>query len=232
VYRKGGTFPFGLWHNARESTAEYLLPALAKLSPPNMRSPVYDRLAAGYDRAIGPFERRWLAQWRAEALSALPIGARIIEIGAGTGLNFPHYPAGTHGVATEISCRMLEVAQQKQRPAGVALVQCGAERLPFADGAFDAACATLVLCSVDSPSAVFGELRRIVKPGGTIALLEHVRPRGILGPVFDAVSWFTVRLFEDHFNRRTADDARQAGLKVESEASHAWGIVKVMVCRV
>lgn len=193
---------------------------------------MYDRLAARYDRALAPFERRWLGRWRAEAFAALPDGARMLEIGAGTGANFEHYPPGARGAATEISCRMLEIAQGKERPSGVALVQSAGERLPFADDSFDAACATLVLCSVESPSAVFAELKRVVKVGGTIALLEHVRPQGVLGPVIDLLSWFTVRLFDDHFNRRTVEDARRAGLKVESEASHAWGIVKVLVLRV
>jgi ubiquinone/menaquinone biosynthesis C-methylase UbiE len=202
------------------------------MSSSDRREPVYDRLADDYDRAIAPFEKRFLGRWRAETLAALPTGARLLEIGAGTGLNFKHYPAGTRGVASELSCRMLEFAKEKDRPGGIDLVQCTAEHLPFADRSFDAACATLVLCSVPSPAAVFGEIRRVVKPGGTVALLEHVRPGGVLGPVFDVLSWFTVRLFDDHFNRRTVDEARRAGLEVESVTSHALGIVKVMVCRI
>ncbi|MEO6391690.1 MAG: methyltransferase domain-containing protein [Pyrinomonadaceae bacterium] len=194
--------------------------------------PVYDRIAARYDRAIRPFERRFLSRWRAEALAHLPAGAKLLELGAGTGLNFPHYPIGAHGVATELSCRMLEIAREKPRPAQVDLVQCRGECLPFADRSFDAACAALVFCSVRSPATVFAELRRVVKPGGTIILLEHVRPQGVMGLVFDVVSWFTVRLFEDHFNRRTAEEAERSGLKVEYEARKAAGIVKIMVCRV
>lgn len=194
--------------------------------------PVYDRIAARYDRALRPFERRFLSRWRAEALADLPAGAKLLELGAGTGLNFPHYPIGAHGVATELSCRMLEIAREKPRPALVDLVQCRGESLPFADRSFDAACAALVFCSVMSPSAVFAELRRVIRPGGTIVLLEHVRPMGVLGPIFDVLNWFTVRLFEDHFNRRTAEDAERSGLKVEYEARKAAGIVKIIVCRV
>lgn len=202
------------------------------MSLPSRQAPVYDRLAGRYDRALAPFERRWLRRWRAETFATLPDRARLLELGAGTGANFPHYPHGSRGVATEISCGMLEIARGKEKPVGVELVQCGAEHLPFADHSLDAACATLVLCSVVSPGAVFAELKRVVKPGGTVALLEHVRPAGILGPIFDVISWFTVRLFDDHFNRRTAEDARRAGLKVESETRHAWGIVKVLVLKV
>jgi ubiquinone/menaquinone biosynthesis C-methylase UbiE len=202
------------------------------MSSSTSRQQVYDRLAARYDRALRPFERRFLSRWRAETLSHLPKGATLLEIGAGTGLNFPHYPIDACGVATDLSCQMLEIAREKPRPAQVALVQCRGESLPFADRSFDAACAALVFCSVMSPAAVFAELQRVVKPGGTVALLEHVRPAGLLGPIFDVLNWFTVRLFEDHFNRRTAEEAEQAGLKVEYEARKAAGIVKIIVCRV
>jgi ubiquinone/menaquinone biosynthesis C-methylase UbiE len=202
------------------------------MAPSTSERPVYDRLAARYDRAMRPWEKRWLGRWRAEAFSALPEGARLLEIGAGTGANFAHYPYGAHGVASELSCRMLEFAREKNRPNGVSLVQCSAERLPFADGSFEAACATLVFCSVPSPAAVFGELRRVVKPGGRIVLLEHVRPAGLLGPVFDFLNLFTVPLFDDHFNRRTVNDAQRSGLSIESESDKAASIIKIVVCKV
>jgi ubiquinone/menaquinone biosynthesis C-methylase UbiE len=147
-------------------------------------------------------------------------------------LNFPHYPHGAHGAATEPSREMLRLAQTKPRPAGVCLVQNSAEALPFADDTFDAAFATLVFCSVASPPRAFAELRRVVRAGGRVVLLEHVRPSGLLGPVFDALSFFTVRLFEDHFNRRTAHEARRAGLRVISVEPHALGIIQLIVCEV
>jgi ubiquinone/menaquinone biosynthesis C-methylase UbiE len=176
-------------------------------------------------------ERRFLARWRAEALSALPAESRLLEIGAGTGLNFPFYPRGAHGAASELSGEMLRVARGKARPEGVRLVQSDAAALPFADASFDAACATLVFCSLASPGAAFAELRRVVRPGGTIVLLEHVRPDGLLGTLFDALNLLTVALFEDHFNRRTADEARRAGLELLRVERRARGIVNLIVCR-
>ena len=194
---------------------------------------VYDRLAERYDRAMAPLERWFLARLRAATLRELPPDSRILEVGAGTGLNFPYYPRGTSGVASELSSAMLERARLKKRPRGVHLVQTSAESLPFADGTFDAAFATLVFCSVVSPPHAFAELRRVVRAGGRVVLLEHVRPEGlVLGPIFDAISFFTVPLFEDHFNRRTADEARRAGLRVERIERHARGILQVIVCRV
>jgi ubiquinone/menaquinone biosynthesis C-methylase UbiE len=114
----------------------------------------------------------------------------------------------------------------------VHLVQTSAEQLPFPDASFDAAFATLVFCSVASPQKAFAELRRVVRPNGTIALLEHVRPTGLLGFFFDALSLLTVPLFDDHFNRRTADEARRAGLQLVRVEQRVLGIINLIVCRV
>ena len=128
---------------------------------------------------------------------------------------------------------MLLRAQLKpERPAGAALFQATAEQLPFADETFDAALATLVFCSVASPERAFAELRRVVRRGGRLALVEHVRPRGALGYAFDALSLLTVALMDDHFNRRTAEEVRRAGLEVLKVEEYLRGVVQLIVCRV
>jgi ubiquinone/menaquinone biosynthesis C-methylase UbiE len=127
---------------------------------------------------------------------------------------------------------LLRAREKPDRPAGAAFVQAFAERLPFAEGAFDAGLATLVFCSVAAPAEGMAELRRVVRAGGRVVLLEHVRPPGALGYVFDALSLLTVPLLEDHFNRRTADEARRAGLTVERVENHLLGAVQLIVCRV
>ncbi|MGH9942206.1 MAG: class I SAM-dependent methyltransferase, partial [Pyrinomonadaceae bacterium] len=177
------------------------------------RPPVYDRLAGRYDAAFAPLENWGLRGLRARLLRELPEeGGRLLEVGAGTGLNFAHYPSGARGAGVELSVEMIKRARGKPtRPPGVQLVQARAEALPFADATFDTAFATLVFCSIESPARGFAELRRVVRPGGTVALLEHVRPDNWLGPAFDVLSRFTVWLFQDHFNRRTAAAAARAG---------------------
>jgi len=189
----------------------------------------YDTLASGYEGAMGPLERWFLTRWRAETLAQLPADSRLLEVGAGTGLNFRFYPHGAHGVASELSCEMLKIAAGKHRPAGVCLAQNSAEQLPFKEATFDAAFATLVFCSIESPPKAFAELRRVVKPGGLIVLLEHVRPHGLLGPVFDLLSLLTVWLFGDHCNRRTADEARVAGLCVLRVERRLQGVFNFIV---
>jgi len=190
----------------------------------------YDRIAPHYDSRIAPLEKKFLERLRREAIEALPAGGRILELGAGTGLNFQFYHPQTHGVAIEPSTQMLRIAVQKEKPHRLCLVQSCGEQLPFADASFDSALATLVMCSVNSPDLVFGELRRVVKLGGHISLLEHVRPEGILGLAFDLGNLMTVPLFGDHLNRRTVELARGAGLKVTSVNKTGWGIINLITC--
>ncbi len=199
-----------------------------------LKPPVYDRMAAHYDGAMRPLELLGLARLRAATLSEMPADARLLEVGAGTGANFRFYPRDAKAVACiEPSREMLLRARAKpERPAGALLAQAVAERLPFDDDAFDAAFATLVFCSVGSPQVAFAELRRVVRASGTIVLLEHVRPRGPFGYAFDALSILTVPLFDDHFNRRTSEEAQRAGLEVVRVENHLLGVVQLIVCRV
>ncbi len=179
-----------------------------------------------------PLDRWFLASLRTRALSRLPASGRILEIGAGTGGNFDLYPPATVAVATEPSSGMLREAAQKKRPPALSLVQSCAEQIPFPENSFDAAFATLVFCSIASPAQAFSELRRVVKPGGIIVLLEHVRPGGLLGPLFDLFNLFTVPLFDDHFNRRTAAIAQAAGLKDVTVEKRCLGVINIIAGRV
>lgn len=135
-------------------------------------------------------------------------------------------------MASEVSCEMLKIASGKAHPASIHLVQASAEQLPFPNNSFDAAFATLVFCSLASPRNAFIELSRVVRPDGTIILLEHVRPGGLLGYIFDALNVLTVALFDDHFNRRTAQEAESAGLQLLRVERRAFGVVNLIICRV
>ena len=130
---------------------------------------LYDRLAAGSERAgLAAQRRRLLA----------PARGRVLEVGAGTGLNLEHYPVGvTELVLSEPEEPMRRRLEQRvartTRPASV--VAAPAERLPFPDASFDTVVATLVLCTVDEPARALQELRRVLRPGGSLLFLEHVR---------------------------------------------------------
>ena len=194
-----------------------------------MKPPVYDKFAPVYDKAIGWLERSFFKGLRERALAAVPSDSRVLEIGAGTGLNFAHYPLGARGVASELSGEMLKIAATKaNRPAGVGLLQANACALPFPDDTFDAAFCTLVFCSVPDPLRGLREIRRVLRPSGALIMLEHVRPHGWLGPAFDGLSKFTAHFFEDHFNRRTADTVTAAGFQLLRVEEHTRGIFNII----
>ena len=132
---------------------------------------VYDRMSAGFEKAGG-------AEMRSRLLANA--SGRVLEIGAGTGLNLTHYPESvTELVVTEPESPMLRRLERKvagARPA-VRVVQTEAESLPFEDQSFDTVVSTLVLCTVRDPDATLAEIRRVLKPGGRFLFLEHVRDR-------------------------------------------------------
>ena len=191
---------------------------------------VYDRFAANYDRASAPLERLGLRRWRQEVIDLLPKDARILELGCGSGANFEFYPPGKLSVSSEISIGMLEIAATKRRENH--LIQADAQSLPFDADQFDAAFATLVFCSIPDPMLAFHELRRVIRPGGRVVLLEHVRPSGILGPIFDAINVVSLAVADDHFNRETAKLAEDAGLKIVEVRKKMASIVNLIVCEV
>lgn len=172
---------------------------------------VYERLACAAERGfMGPVRRELVG----------PAAGRVIEIGAGTGLSFAHYGAAAERVvAVEPDPHMLKRAARRAAERGDGLVevrQLDAERLPFADGSFDTAVAGLVLCSVASPPAVLAELRRVLRPGGTLRFYEHVRSEGRLGARGqDVVAPLWRRLAGGcHPNRDTVGEIRRAGFRI------------------
>jgi ubiquinone/menaquinone biosynthesis C-methylase UbiE len=189
---------------------------------------IYDRLARFYDSAFSPFERWFLRGWREELSSYVPNTGTVLELGCGTGANFEFYHDHELAVSSELSIEMLRRAKGKVRKN--CLVQADAQSLPFPDNCFDAVFATLVFCSIPDPLTAFAEVRRVLKPGGTLALLEHVRPPGRLGRVFDVLSLASVALIHDHFNRETANLAKESGFEVEEVYVKAAGAVNLIVC--
>ena len=132
--------------------------------------------AAVYDRLMASTERAGLADRRA-ALIADARGATL-ELGAGTGLNLRHYPdAVTELVLTEPDSHMARRLRSRVAGAGrpVEVVEAPAERLPLEDARFDTAVVTLVLCTVEEPAQALAEIARVLKPGGRLLFIEHVR---------------------------------------------------------
>jgi ubiquinone/menaquinone biosynthesis C-methylase UbiE len=131
--------------------------------------------AAVYDPLSKRTEEKFGAELKRELLANAR--GRVLEIGVGTGLSFAHYPPVEELVGVDPSEPMLRRARKRAAELGrnVALVEAPAEALPFEDGSFDTAVALAVLCSVDDPRRALAEIRRVLKPGGRLIFLEHVR---------------------------------------------------------
>lgn len=131
---------------------------------------MWDRVfALLYDPFTAAAERAGLGAARHGLLQQ--VRGRVLEIGAGTGVNVEHYPAGADVTYTEPDPHMAK----RLRARGVDVVEAGAESLPFPDDSFDTVVSTLVLCTVPDVTATLREVRRVLRPGGRLLFLEHVR---------------------------------------------------------
>jgi ubiquinone/menaquinone biosynthesis C-methylase UbiE len=171
---------------------------------------VYDRVLAASEEACG-------RQWRAELIGGL--SGTVVEVGAGTGLNLEHYGEGIERlVLTEpdrhMRARLADRVAHSPMRDRVELLDATADRLPLGDDEADAVVCTLVLCSVPDPQAALAEVRRVLRPGGTFAYMEHVltpeKPRRArwqqrLTPIWHRVADGC------HLDRRTQETIEAAG---------------------
>jgi SAM-dependent methyltransferase len=132
--------------------------------------------AALYDRGLKATEEAGLGEMRRELLAGA--GGRVLEIGAGTGVNLDLYPNRVEElVLLEPDPHMAKRLRAKLAAArrAATVVESPAERVPYEDASFDTAVATLVLCTIPDPTAALAEASRVLKPGGKLLFVEHVR---------------------------------------------------------
>jgi ubiquinone/menaquinone biosynthesis C-methylase UbiE len=190
----------------------------------------YDRQAGLFDFWEAPMEALAFRRLR-KRLWAEVHGARILEVGVGTGKNLPYHPEGSRSVAVDLSPGMLRHAVRKADRLGrdVDLVLADAQRLPFRDGAFDAAAATFVFCSVPDPVLGLQEVRRVLRQDGDLYLMEHVRSsNAIVGKLMDWMNPLWVRVCGANINRDTVGNVQMAGFEQESVKSRMFGILKLI----
>jgi ubiquinone/menaquinone biosynthesis C-methylase UbiE len=136
--------------------------------------------SAVYDRGFKATEEGGLSDMRHELLAQAR--GRVLELGAGTGLNLDHYPEGIDGLTlVEPDPHMTRQLREKLARAGkqtkISVVEAPGEDLPFPADSFDTVAVTLVLCTVPDLGGTLAEIKRILKPGGQLLFLEHVRSR-------------------------------------------------------
>jgi ubiquinone/menaquinone biosynthesis C-methylase UbiE len=181
-----------------------------------VRHPIFARL---YPRMARAMDRGGMAEHRTALLDGLM--GEVIEIGAGSGANFAHYPAGvTRVLAVEPEPHLREVAREaaQRAPVPIEVIDALAERLPAGDGSADAVVCALVLCSIADQDAAFREIRRVLRADGEFRFLEHVRA--------DTPGMARVQRFMDatfwphlaggcHLGRDTAAAIEHAGYTIE-----------------
>jgi SAM-dependent methyltransferase len=172
--------------------------------------------ARTYNRLMAGTEKAGLAAMRATLLA----GARgdVLEIGAGTGLNLVHYADVGTLTVTEPDASMLSrlgrAAALAATPATV--LRAPAEDLPFEDATFDTVVSTLVLCGVDDQQRSVREIRRVLKPGGHLLFLEHVRGAdpAVAGRQ-DRVNWLNRLVVGCDCNRPTLETLERGGFVID-----------------
>jgi ubiquinone/menaquinone biosynthesis C-methylase UbiE len=169
-----------------------------------------------YDWVNGPLERGILAPRRARLLPELT--GVVLDVGAGTGANLPHFRSANRVIATEPSGSMRSRLSTRltAAPCPVELLDAPAEVLPVDDASVDAVVFTCVLCSVDDVDRALAEARRALRPGGRLVVLEHVRGSGRLAQWQDRVTPVWSRVAGGcHPNRDIEPAIRRAGFEIE-----------------
>lgn len=169
-----------------------------------------------YDALNGQFDRKGFGERRARLVGDLE--GEVLEIGAGTGLNVPHYRRAQRLVALEPDGAYGRRLRERAGAAGlpVEVVVGRAESLPFPDESFDHAVASIALCSVDDLDRSLAEIRRVLRPGGSLVFVEHVRGEGRVGRWQDRLTPLQRRVADGcHLNRDTAAAIVRAGFHLE-----------------
>jgi ubiquinone/menaquinone biosynthesis C-methylase UbiE len=193
---------------------------------------IQDKQAPRYDRQISFFERILFADGREWATSQAQ--GEVLEIAVGTGRNLEHYRPGTRLTGIELSAEMLAIARERAADAQieVELRQGDAQALDFDDQTFDTVVITLALCTIPDDRKAAAEAYRVLRPGGRLVLLEHVRSpvtavrigQRILQPL-------ALRFEADNLVREPLDYLTEVGFEIESVERLKWGIVERTVAR-
>ena len=193
---------------------------------------VWEREAPTYDRRMSFFERVLFGDGREWVCSRA--SGEVLEVAVGTGRNFDFYPAGVRLTGIDLSPAMLEFARKKAGELGLDadLREGNAQELPFPDASFDTVVCTLSLCSIPDDRRAIEEMKRVLRPGGRLLLLDHVRASSkvwlAVQRLLEPLSW---RFSCDHLLRRPLKHVLAEGFEVEQRERYKAGIVERLVAR-
>jgi len=202
------------------------MPATTQQETERVRA-VQDKQASKYDRQISFFERILFGDGRAWVCSQAR--GKVLELACGTGRNLPFYPDHVEVIGIELSPQMLTIAQQRAtelaRPADLRLGDVQA--LDFPDESFDTVTCTLGLCTIPDTQAAASEAFRVLRPGGQLLLLEHVRsPAPIVRAGQRLLEPLAARFEADHLLREPLDYLPGVGFEIDEVRRSKWGIVE------
>lgn len=193
---------------------------------------IQDKQAPNYDRQMGFFERILFEDGREWACSQ--IDGDVLELAIGTGRNMPFYPEGARITGIELAPEMLALARKRADELGVEVdLRAGdAEQLDFGDASFDTVLITFGLCTIPDDRAAVAEAFRVLRPGGTLVAIEHVRsPVRAVRAVEKLIDPLSVRFGADHLLRDPLDYLAGIGFEIEHAERSKWGIVERVVAR-
>jgi ubiquinone/menaquinone biosynthesis C-methylase UbiE len=201
-------------HSARAAETEWVRRIWEK------EAPRYDRYIRFWEKLLFEDGREWVCS-RAKG--------DVLEGAIGTGRNLPFYPEGVRLTGVDISPAMLKIARRRASELGleVDLREADAQALPFPDASFDMVVCTLSLCNIPDDRKAVAEMKRVLRPGGRLLLLDHVRSSSQLGRALQrALEVVTVRLEGDHLLRRPLEHVRAEGFRIDERERYKLGIVE------
>lgn len=171
----------------------------------------YNRISKLYDLVEKPMENMF-SKHRSEML--LQTKGKVLEVGAGTGKNFQHYPHDVEVTAIDFSPEMVKIASSKAAKLEniKMVIEMDAENMAFNDDTFDTVVTSCVFCSVPHPVKGLREIKRVCKDGGKVLMLEHVKSKKpVISPLMDVMNPSPLHLYGANINRDTVENLYKAG---------------------
>ncbi len=186
--------------------------------------------SAQYDFFMKGLDSLLAKRWRKE-LWSLVEGPKVLEAGVGTGLNIHYYRPGLQVIALDINKSFIERAELRaqEKQAQAEFVLAPIEDLPFRANSFDSAVTTFLFCQLRNPHPGLSELYRVLKPGGQLLMLEHVRSNSLVGRLMTFISGPLYRLTGDNVAGNTEAEASAAGFINVSTIPLFTSVVKIIM---